>query len=143
MVSVTKNGQEVPIESTGETTDFIYVQQTSHPTEPGYFEQTLYSTEPLSNNIHLTTTVEPILESHQINPSDVVSVIKNGQEVSDFFNNEYCGSGSYHKALQVNSEYKINGAEAIKILFRSDSSATYSGYLIELRLTMNEISTYD
>ena len=81
----------------------------------------------------------------QVNPSDasMVSVTKNGEEVSNFFNNKYCGSGSWSKALRVNSEYEIRGAESIKIEFRSDNIINRPGFLIEYTMVLNEISTIE
>ena len=79
-----------------------------------------------------------------MNPSDasMVSVTKNGEEVSNFFNNKYCGWASYHpRKLQVNSEYEINGVESLRIVFRSDGSVTRSGFLLEYSMVLNEIST--
>ena len=126
----------------------------SSPNYPRYYPN--YANEDLIINIpswaHLVIKILAFdlpswyswLKFIQVNPSDasMVSVTKNGQEVSNFFNNKYCGWASYPKALQVNSEYEIRGAESIKIEFRSDSLVTRSGFLIEYTMVLNEISTF-
>ena len=68
-----------------------------------------------------------------VNPAEAnaISVTKNEVNVNTFFNNKYCGWGSYSRALEIGSEYEIRGVKSMKIVFKSDYIMTYKGFLIE------------